>query len=98
MRRSRHILSFLFFMLTISCSCMGAIAQSQVHAFAKTDTNAIRIGEQFHLDISATIPADAKLTFPAIADTMQKLEIVSRSAIDTSFSQDGNLTTYHQTL
>lgn len=86
--------------LPVICICFAFIsnAASPVHALAKIDTTAIRIGEQFHLEISATVPSDAKITFPAIADTIHKLEIVNRSAIDTTFSQDKSISTYHQSL
>jgi len=98
MRPVNHILKNVFFGTLIICVGFNSYAKSPLHAIAKTDTNAIRIGEQFHLDLSATVPADAKITFPAIADSIHKLEIVSRSAIDTVKSQDGSMATYHQSL
>ncbi len=80
-------------------SCISVFAQpTQTHATASLDTTKIRIGEQTHLNLTATIPADAKLTFPAIADSIHKLEVVQRSSIDTSKSADGKYFTYHQSL
>ena len=92
-----QITSKIFFLALMACA-VNSFGESGVHAIAKTDTTTIRIGEQFHLELSASIPSDAKLTFPAIADSIHKLEIVSRSAIDTSMSQDGSVATYHQSL
>ena len=79
-------------------SLVQVSAQSQIHATAKIDTTVIRIGEQFHLNLTATVPVDAQLTFPAIGDTIHKLEVVQRSNIDTAKSQDGKLATYHQSI
>ncbi len=73
-------------------------AQSQIHATATLDTTIIRIGEQFHLNISATVPADAQVTFPAIGDSIHKLDVVQRSAIDTVRLQDEKLVTLHQSI
>jgi hypothetical protein len=88
----------IFLLTLFSCISLLTNASSTSNALAKADTNAIRIGEQFHLDISASVPSDAKITFPAIGDTIHKLEIVSRSAIDTTHSQDKTMSTYHQSL
>jgi hypothetical protein len=98
MSNVKDILKRIFLVAFLLCTTFFSNAQSQVRAVAKTDTISIRIGEQFHLDISASIPSDAKLTFPTIADSIHKLEIVTRSAIDTLKSQDGSLATYHQSL
>jgi len=97
MRIANQISLKIFLPALIACA-VNSFGQSAIHAWAKTDTTAIRIGEQFHLDISAAIPSDAKLTFPGIGDSIHKLEIVGRSAIDTSKSQDGSVATYHQSL
>jgi len=78
--------------------CIDVHAQSMVHATASLDTTAIRIGEQFHLNLSATVPADAQCTFPVIADSIHKLDVVQRSPVDTIKSQDGKLATYHLAL
>lgn len=74
----------------------NAAAQSRFHAVASIDTNAIRIGEQFHLNLTATVPADAQVTFPLIGDSIHKLELVQRSKMDTTKSTDGKLVTFHQ--
>ena len=90
--------AFIAGWLCMLFSCFSAFAQSQVHAIASIDTTVIRIGEQFHLNLSATVPAGAQLTFPLIADSIHKLEVVNRSAIDTTNSQDGKFATYSQSL
>ena len=75
-----------------------ASAQAPGKATATIDTTVIRIGEQFQLHLSATVPADAQLTFPVIADSIHQLDIVARTAIDTTRSQDGKSATYHQSF
>ena len=94
----KQILKKIFLSALLISVGISSYGKPAANATAKTDTTVIRIGEQFHLDISATIPADAKLVFPAIADSIHKLEIVSRSGIDTVKSQDGSMSTYHQSL
>ncbi|MEO8088193.1 MAG: hypothetical protein ABI763_15340, partial [Bacteroidota bacterium] len=88
----------LAFFVLILISGSTATAQSSYYAKISVDTTVIRIGEQFHLNITATVPVDAQVTFPPIPDTIHKLEVVQRSAVDTSKSQDGKLATYHQLI
>ncbi len=95
MKRSLRQLVFCFILMLFG---MNANAQSQTRVIASIDTTVIRIGEQFHLNLSATAPADANITFPAIADSIRKLDVVQRSAIDTTRLQDGKLTTFHQSI
>src|SRR5262245_29144921 len=77
----------------------GLTSRAQTtHAVAKLDTNRIRIGEQTRLQLLATVPEGASVSFPVIADSIHKLEVLSKSAIDTSRSQDGLSVTYHQSL
>lgn len=54
------------------------------------DTNAILIGEQVKLDLKYHLPADKLGLFPMFNDTITSyLDIVSRSTIDTTFTEDG---------
>ncbi len=70
----------------------------EVTAIAKTDTNNIRIGEQFHLHLSVTSPAGTKIFFPVFPDTIKKFEIVQRTKIDTLKSADGKTESLQQQL
>jgi hypothetical protein len=54
-----------------------------VTATAIADTNKIRIGEQFHLNLTAVAPTGTKVDFPLLADTFNHFEIVNRGTIDT---------------
>jgi hypothetical protein len=72
-------------------------AQS-VQVSAKLDSTSLRIGEQIHLNLNAVVPPNTQIIFPAIPDTIHKLEIVQRSKVDTTKSQDGKTTTYHQQI
>jgi hypothetical protein len=90
----RLVMAFSVLLLTAS----EVQAQSQIRATASIDTTIIRIGEQFHINLTATVPSDAHITFPAIADSIHKLEVVQRSNIDTTKTQDGKFSTYHQSL
>ncbi len=89
------LLSFICFSLLNS---QVSLAQRQIKITATIDTTVIRIGEQFHLYLTATIPSDAKITFPTIPDSLQKLEIIHRSLIDTSVSQDGKQNILRQSI
>jgi hypothetical protein len=72
-----------------------AFSQS-VHVSAKLDSTSMRIGEQIHLHLNATTPLHTQVVFPPIPDTIHKLEVVQRSAIDTAKAADGKTITYHQ--
>ncbi|WP_143309856.1 hypothetical protein [Chitinophaga vietnamensis] len=67
---------------------VGVMAQNQPQVSASTDTTSIRIGEQFKLHLSATVPAgqlkDTRIQFPQLPDSLDHFEVVSRSALDTS--------------
>ncbi|NPD44143.1 MULTISPECIES: hypothetical protein [unclassified Lentimicrobium] len=55
-----------------------------------SDTNAILIGEQVKLDLKYQLPANKLGLFPVFNDTITSLlEIVSRTNIDTIFTEDG---------
>ncbi len=88
------------FLLLVSCFFfLTSISNAQqVTVAAKADTNQIKIGEQFGLNLSMTAPSGTKIFFPGIPDTIHKLEVVSRSKIDTIKSADGKLSTLQQKL
>lgn len=50
---------------------------------AKVDTNQIRIGEQFNLELNAIAYPNTEVLFPVLPDTFNHFEIVKRSKIDT---------------
>jgi hypothetical protein len=87
---SGWVIACLFILFSVC-----AFAQS-VHVSAKLDSTSMRIGEQIHLHLNATTPLHTQVLFPPIPDTIQKLEVVQRSAIDTAKAADGKTITYHQ--
>ena len=75
-----------------------AFAQD-VKVTAKLDTNYILIGDQVNLKLSATGSSDKIIIFPDFFDSIQsKLEIVSKSKVDTTYSKDKKQKTLNQTL
>lgn len=70
--------------LLIVCLHFHSYANSSeqiVHA--AVDTNQIRIGEQFHLELNAVAYPNTEVFFPTLPDTFNHFEIVNRSKIDT---------------
>ncbi len=58
-------------------------------AAAALDTNTILIGDQINLNLSFTSPASYKVFWPLLNDTItDKIEIIEKSKIDTSFSKN----------
>lgn len=50
---------------------------------AKTDTNAILIGQQFHINLEASYPKNSNASWFMVSDSIGKLQIVERGKIDT---------------
>ena len=73
-------------------------AAEPTRVIASLDTNTIRIGEQIKLQFTVNTSSDKRISFPVLPDTMNGLEIVSRSAIDTIRSEDGQQLTLKQQL
>lgn len=84
------------FLLILYSSLYGKAITPDVKA--KADTNQIRIGEQFRLNLSATITSGNRVTFPFLADTFNHFEIVNKSPIDTVLSKDKKELTLQQQL
>lgn len=80
----------------LCCSNSGYAASSPTAVTARIDTNQIRIGEQFTVHLIATASSASAITFPIVTDTLNGLEVVKRSAIDTLKSADGKSATLTQ--
>jgi hypothetical protein len=78
-------LLLLFSFLTVT----GAHAQN-VNFKAATDTSAILIGEQFRLELSATLPSGLKVIWPSLPDTFSGFEVVNRAELDTTLQESGS--------
>jgi hypothetical protein len=76
---------------------IGAKAQSE--ASVALDTNAILVGDQINLHLTYTAPKGTLIEWPKINDTIiSEIEILEKSKIDTSLSQDNSKIILHQTL
>lgn len=92
MNRRENILNLLIFVL-ISINAQAG----SVYINAKTDTNQIKIGEQFHLDLTATFLKGVRVTFPMLTDTFNSFEVVSKNKLDTiSSANNKELTLFQQ--
>lgn len=64
--------------------CVTATAIAQLPSVTlRSDTNTVRIGDQFHLFLEATQAKGTTLNFPAVPDTFSMLEVLNRSTVDT---------------
>ena len=85
------IVCFFIFLATVAVSnAQPAVVSS------KTDTSQIRIGEQFHLNLYATVKPGTIVGFPLLPDTFNKFELVNKSSIDTVSAADSINLTLHQ--
>lgn len=83
-----------FFFLISSFSIYAKVNSVQT----KADTNQIRIGEQFKVNLTANITAGTKINFPFLTDTFNNFEIVTRGKIDTISPKDSTELTLRQQL
>jgi hypothetical protein len=68
-------------------------------AVLSLDTSSIRIGERVLLRLNATLPKSASIYWPAISDTLtSKVEVASKSKIDTNATSRNEFTNYSQTI
>ncbi len=75
------------------------VANAQVDVTSRLDTNAILVGDQVHLNLEISFPADYNVLWPELNDTIiSEIEILEKSPIDTLFSKDNTTTTLKQQL
>ena len=87
----------IVFLLLVSVA-FPAFSQSFV-ATAKLDTNAMLIGDQVKLDLRFSFPDKTLIRWPVIGDTIiHGIQVIDRSMIDTSLSEDKKIITIRQTL
>src|ERR1041385_6605540 len=88
-KKLRHI--FLLILIAI----FSSLSAQQIRVSAVLDSSKIRIGEQTKLDLYVTYDASAaknlKVEWPSFEDTITgKVEIVSRTAIDSTIPDKTN--------
>jgi hypothetical protein len=75
---------WLFLCLVLIAMVFPSKLQAQqVSAAARADTSAIRIGDQFRLELTMTHPSGIRIEWPSIADTFSLMEVVKRSPVYT---------------
>jgi hypothetical protein len=88
LRAHKHIITFILFLVTVQ------LFSQEIRVDAVLDTSKMRIGEQAKIDVYVTYDArqkDLKIQWPSIGDTLTgKIEVVSVSAIDTTFPDKTN--------
>jgi len=96
---SSHWLSTLpFFVFAFGALLVNTDSASAQPVRLQTtlDTNRIKIGERARYTITATHDTNTVLKWPKLTDTLQDLEIVNKSTIDTSIR--GNVINKRQTI
>ena len=91
------IFLWISFLFAIASPAIAILPSGPVNVSATPDTNQIRIGEQFKINLKANVSTGTNIIFPIFADTINKFEIVSKSEIDTSMSEDKSNVTLSQT-
>lgn len=75
------------------------VAMAQTEAIARLDSNSIVIGDQINLEISFTCPADYKVKWPQLRDTLiSEVEIIKKTPVDSLISSSTGSKSYHQIL
>ncbi len=97
MIRSINILLLLFAVL-FSFEGVAQQNKSVEKAVVKADTLRRSIGQQVVLTIHVQVPSTKKLLWPSIPDSLGKLEVVKRGAIDTLKGSEKNWKQYSQKL
>ena len=92
----RHI-SVIYLVLVIGAvNSVNTYAQKAVLSL---DTSSIKIGERVLLRLNATLPKTASIYWPGIGDTLtSKVEVASKSKIDTNATSRNEFTNYSQTI
>jgi hypothetical protein len=86
------------FLTVLLCQYFSSANAQDVKAFAKLDTNKILIGDHVKLELLVQRPAGSKIQFPIVPDSLSKIEILSRSKIDTVTTADKSLITERQII
>jgi len=99
MTASRFIeLRYASIMVIMVLSGIGLSAQ-ELSVRAALDSNRALIGDQLKLHIKLEKPREARVTFPGLQDTLAgKIEIISKSPIDTVRGKDGRETLTQEML
>ena len=86
------------FLCINSGSISASLPAGPVIVSALSDTNQIRIGEQFKIVLKANVPTGVEINFPVFPDTLGGIEVVSRGKIDTLVANDKSNNTFSQSI
>jgi hypothetical protein len=75
---AHHSLLIVLYSLFIALS--SQLLAQDVHVSARVDSNNVLIGDHIKLNIELEYPSDLKVTWPAIADSLDKIEIIERTS------------------
>jgi len=75
------------------------VSNGQTEAIARLDSNAILIGDQVNMEISFSCPADYKVMWPQLNDTLiAEIEVIKKGKIDSLISSSSGNKSYHQII
>ncbi|MGB4655318.1 MAG: hypothetical protein WBH98_07795 [Bacteroidales bacterium] len=96
--KDKHINSLLI-LVSVVCLLFANNKAYTQQAYAKVDTNSIRIGEQINMQVSVTVPKSTKLLWYAISDTISKnIEVINSQPIDTLKTENDKFVNYTQNI
>jgi hypothetical protein len=85
--------------LLIAVLLIQTAVSGQTEASVSLDTNTILVGDQINMHLSFTGPSGIEVQWPKLNDTIiSEIEIIEKSKIDTSYSQDKSKIIFHQIL
>jgi len=95
----RYLKIFLLLITVIfSIKVQAQQTKPEEKAIVKADTLRRQIGQQVVLTINVQLPDSKKISWPIVPDTLGKIEVISRSAIDTTRGSQKNWKLYSQKL
>jgi len=78
---------FIFLLMCLIFTSKNIVAQN-VTVKASIDTNAILIGQQFHLNLEVAYPKNVNISWPVVPDSIENLQVVQRGKVDTLSNTD----------
>jgi hypothetical protein len=97
MIRSIKILLLLIAIL-FSVTTQAQKAKSEAKVLISADSLHRQIGQQVVLTIKVQAPASQKVSWPNVPDTLGQVEVLKRSAVDTTRGSEKNMKSYSQKL
>lgn len=77
----------LLLIILINLTCFITTDAQNLSVSLKSDTNNVLIGDQININLTVNSDRKTKIYLPLIPDTLGKIEVISRSKIDTILSE-----------